>query len=610
MRSDIEFSPSHDPRRPSLAPRRPCLPEGIGRQALRHPDRPALLQDQEVVTYGELMERASALAARLQEVGVRRESPVAVCLPRGADLVTSVLGIWLAAGACLLIDPDTPRSRRDHLLRDSESRVVVTTPELAVGFPSARTLTPAADGHRPERGTPVAARPGVHDDDLAYLVYTSGTTGAPKGVLVEHGSLAAVAAAHEDVLDSRPARLLSRVALNSSTASDVFYSDLAHLASGRTLVILDEATRRDPDRLAHGIRAFGIDVLNGTPTQIRAMLLAGHADALAALKTLILGGEPIDRNLWDRLRSLPHVRVHNFYGPSECTIDVTTAELARHRHPVIGSERPGTSVWILDEDLRPVPDGQSGEICVTGTSLARGYTHPGPAESARFTHLHLPGGSGPVRVYRTGDMGRRDTAGVLEFLGRTDDQVSISGYRVELGEVEAALRGCDGVRDTAVGLEDDGSGERRLEAWVVLAEHSTLDQIRQALADRLPRHMLPRLHGAGAIPMGPTGKADTTALRAAVTQPPTTPATPETTETMTEEAVHGIVESIWCDTLGVAAVTPSDDFFDLGGDSVRATQMVVLARERLTLGIPIRTIFDHSGFAVFCKEIDAAMRAR
>ncbi|SEG18545.1 amino acid adenylation domain-containing protein [Nonomuraea solani] len=585
MRSDLEFSPSHDLRQP-------CLPERIGRQALRHPDRPALLQDQEVVTYGRLMERAAALAVRLQEAGVRRESPVAVCLPRGADLMTSVLGSWLAGGACLLIDPDTPRLRRDHLLRDSESRVVVTTPELAADFPSARTLTPEADGHR--RGTPVAARPG----DLAYLVYTSGTTGDPKGVLIEHGSLAAVAAAHEEVLASRPARL---VALNSGTGSDVFYSDLAHLASGRTLVVLDEATRRDPDRLARSIRTSGIEVLNGTPTQIRAMLLAGHADALAALETLILGGEPIDRNLWDRLRSLPHVRVLNFYGPSECTIDVTTAELARHPHPVIGNELPGTRVWILDEDLSPVPDGRSGEICVTGRSLARGYSHPGPAESSRFTHVRLPGESGPVRVYRTGDMGRRDPAGVLEFLGRTDDQVSISGYRVELGEVEAALRGCDGVRDTAVGLEDDGSGENRLVAWVVLAEHATLDQVRQALADRLPRHMLPRLHEAGAIPMGPTGKADTAALRAAVAVQPSA---------TTDDAVHGIVESIWCETLGVAAITPSDDFFDLGGDSVRATQMVVLARERLTLGIPIRTIFDHSEFAVFCKEIDAAMRAR
>ncbi|MBW8799074.1 MAG: non-ribosomal peptide synthetase [Streptomyces sp.] len=269
---------------------------------------------------------------------------------------------------------------------------------------------------------------------------------------------------------------------------------------------------------------------------------------------------------------------------------MTVAELARHPHPVIGTELPGSRILILDEHQVPVPDGQVGEICVTGTSLARGYTHPDPT-STQFTHLDLPGEPAPVRVYRTGDLGLRNTAGALEFRGRADNQVSVNGYRVELGEIESALRTHPGVHDVAVGAGEH-HGQTQLTAWLVLADHAELHQVQQHLDVRLPRHMLPRLEAVLAIPLGPTGKADITTLKQTMARP-----------TARDASLVDVVQTIWRETLGVTDVRPDDDFFALGGDSVQATRMIVATRRRLARAIPIRTVFDHSHFADFCTQL-------
>jgi len=577
---------------------RRCIPDAVLAQARMHPDRAAVVCGTETLSYHELAYRAAVLAAQLHEAGVRRESVVAICLPRTSDLVTSVLGIWLAGGACVLIDPATPQLRQEHILNDSGAIAVVTDTARAPDSEERAVLVP-----QPVPGASAAGvdtlKPvlDVTQEDLAYLVYTSGTTGMPKGVLVDHGNLARSAAAHEDVLHSWPGRPVQRVALNSGLGSDVLFSEIVNLAFGRTLVVLEEDTRRDPERLTRSITDRGIQVLDSTPTQIRTVLLAGCVNVLASLEILILGGEAVDEKLWQQLRALPHLRVYNFYGPSECTIDVTVAELARHPHPVIGTELPGNRILILDDHQAPVPDGQVGEICVTGTSLARGYTRPDPA-SMRFAHLAVPGEPSPVRVYRTGDLGRRNAAGALEFHGRADNQVSVNGYRVELGEIEAALRTHPDVHDVAVGAQGH-SGQTQLTAWLVLAGHADFHQIQEHLAQRVPRHMLPHLEAVTAIPLGPTGKADITALQRTAARP-----------TSQADSLADVVHTIWRETLGVTEVQPGDDFFALGGDSVQATQMIVATRSKLARAIPIRTVFDHSRFADFCTQLTTAAGPR
>lgn len=583
------------PRHPhdSAGPPITHLAAAVAEQARLFPDRSAVLSADRKLTYGQLVDQARALALRLRAAGAGPESAIGLCLPRTSDLVTATLGIWLAGAACVPIAPATPRLRRDQILRDANVSVAVAAASSSFDLPGVTCVPPQTAQSVTRRPAATGATASHLPSSLAYIVYTSGTTGTPKGVMVEHHSLAAMAAAHEEVLHTSALQPVRRVALNGGLGSDTFFSDLANLAFGRTLVVVDDATRRDPERLVGLLSDRRIELLDSTPTQIRAMLLANGASALGALTTLILGGEPIDPALWTQLRALPHVQVYNFYGPTECTIDATMARLADHPQPVIGHELPGARVWVLDRSLQPVPDGEAGEIYISGIGVARGYTRPPADGTGPFLDLRTADGARPVRAYRTGDRGRRTPSGALEFLGRADDQVSISGYRVELGDVEAALRACDGVQDAAVATLERAGG-LSLTAWTVLVQGHALDAVRQDLASRLPAHMLPQLSQVTHIPLGPSGKSDTTALKAADAsmQPATEgPALPDR------------MRVLWRQALGISDINADDDFFALGGDSMTATQMIVTARTELGLAIPIRTIFDHPHFTDFCLQL-------
>lgn len=486
------------------------LPQAIASQASADSSRPAMVSGKNVLTYGELLERAHSIAGRLITSGVCRETPVAACLPRGIAMGPAIVGTWLAGGYYVPLDPAGPPKRRDHMLRDSNAAVVIATAETvdAVGENTAAVMTISPDGAvtgpcpRIEIG-----KTRCSPQSLAYVIYTSGSTGRPKGVLIEHGNLAALASSQEAVLYGGQSRRIQHVALNNVTIADSFFSDFAHLAYGRTLHVIDEATRRDPDRLAHFINAHGIEVLDGTPTQVQMVVLAGHASALASLTILVLGGEPPSFELWQQLSQLAGVAPYNLYGPTECTVMVTAAALRDYPSPMLGSPLPGCSVWVVDDAIRQVPNGVIGELLVTGDQVGRGYLNPTPADAARFIDFQLPDSSRTVRAYLTGDQGRRDQAQHLEFLGRADSQVSISGHRVEIGEVETTLRRCIGVRAAAV------AARRRqydvtLAAFAVLDPGVRIENIQAQLAVALPHYMIPSVTTVDEIPMGPTGKAD------------------------------------------------------------------------------------------------------
>ncbi|MGW5350934.1 non-ribosomal peptide synthetase [Streptomyces sp. NPDC004031] len=616
MRSLLE-APGLGPVPPagSDGPDTRLVPQGILARAALHPERVAVVYGDTQLTYRELVTRAGELAGRLRAAGAVRESTVALCLPRTPDLVVAILAVWFAGAACLMTDPVAPPRRREHMLRDSRTELAVTTPELAAHFPAGiRVLLPTPDT-QPAQTAQTAPRPQVatRPDDLAYVIYTSGTTGRPKGVLVEHHALAALADSMEKALYRDAVPDVERVALNGGTSADPFFADFVNLTRGRTLVVVDEDTRRDPERLAELLVHRRVDLLDGTPTQIRALLLAAGPTALAGVRVLVLGSEPTDAELWKQLRALPGTRAHNYYGPTETTIYCTGAVVAEHPEPVIGTALPGNGIVILDEELRPVPDGQVGEIWVTGAQLARGYLNAGPAEQARFTDLRLPGRAAPVRAYRTGDRGRFDAAGQVEFLGRFDSQVSVNGYRVELGEIEAALRSCPGVGNAAVALVKDG-GQGTLAAWVLLTPATradpagSLDRIRARLAESLPAHMLPRMRAVPAVPMNIAGKADVQALTAS--NPPLTgPAAPEPGAGGDPAApepgqdLAALLRGHWTRTLRIDTVAPDDSFFALGGDSLMATELIVAVRERFAAAIPIRTIFDHPRFTDFQQAV-------
>jgi AMP-binding enzyme/Phosphopantetheine attachment site len=274
---------------------------------------------------------------------------------------------------------------------------------------------------------------------------------------------------------------------------------------------------------------------------------------------------------------------------------------------MLGSPLPGCSVWVVDDALRQVPDGETGELLITGGQVARGYLNPAAADAARFVTFQLPDRSRTVRAYRTGDRGRRDHAGQLEFLGRTDSQVSIAGHRVEIGEVETTLRGCSGVRAAAVGTRRH-EHETTLAAFAVLDPGTPVEGIRVQLAAALPRHMIPSVTIVPEIPMGPTGKADFTRLEQASRADEEELAGMAGQDSGAGPDVADTVRRIWCEMLDVATVDSADDFFSLGGDSVKATRVIVAIREILAPDIPIRVLFDHPRFEEFCSAVSTYSR--
>ncbi|MFG2053061.1 amino acid adenylation domain-containing protein [Micromonospora sp. NPDC048930] len=396
-------------------------------------------------TAGELRERAARVAGALAGRGLSG-APVAVLAARSRDTVVAFLGVLRAGAVFVPLDPDAPAPRLAAQVRAVGAQVVV-----GVGGPATVPL----DDLVQEGGQPPAAVP--TPGDPAYVIFTSGSTGTPRPVQVSHGAAAHLADALERTVyaGSRPGL---RVAVNAPLTFDASVKQLVQLGHGRSLYLVPEEVRRDGAALAAALAEHDVDVLDLTPSQLR-ILLAGAGDTrLPGL--LLLGGEAVPADLWEAVTALPGVRAVNLYGPTECTVDTSAAEIRAGDAPTIGRPLPGVGVWVLDEQLRPVPPGVAGELCVSGPQLADGYLGDPEATARRFVSVALPSGRAE-RVYRTGDRVRFDAERRLRYLGRLDDQVKIHGFRVEPGEVAAVLRGHPEVADVAVvARDDDGHGER------------------------------------------------------------------------------------------------------------------------------------------------------
>ncbi|WP_224248813.1 non-ribosomal peptide synthetase [Hyalangium gracile] len=591
--------------RPVEAPRPACVHAWIEEQARRAPGAIAVSCEAGTLTYAELDARANALAWRLHTLGVGPDVPVLLYLERSLEQIIAVLGVLKAGGAYIPLDPEFNAARLNDVLTDARSRVAVTAAADGPLFAHRDVTVVTVGGAKETRSEPppTAVRP----EHLAYVVYTSGSTGKPKGVMIPHRALASLIHSERALLGVTPTdRVLQFNSLSFDTSVEEIFLTLA---SGATLVLRDAAMLATVEAFLEGCRRWEISVLD-LPTAFWHTL----TDALeerdltlpASIRMVIIGG---DRARAERVRQWhrrvpPSIWLVNTYGPTETTVSSTSfellAETSRKLEDVpIGRPLRTMGAYVLDGRMEPVPTGGVGELWLAGEGLARGYLGEPALTAERFVpnpHAATPGG----RLYRTGDLARVRADGVLEFLGRADAQVKVRGFRVELGELEAALRARDGVRDALVLLRPgaSGSAEGELVAYVVAPPEVTASELRAHMAARLPPYMVPahfvRLE---AFPYNASGKVNRRAL-----PEPDAPVTGRAPRTAAEELLAGI----WASVLGLGGVGVDQGFFELGGHSLLAMQVISRIRDAFGVELPVRALFEDGTVAALAARLEQA----
>nr|WP_245553364.1 non-ribosomal peptide synthetase [Nocardia veterana] len=580
---------------------RDLLPEVLVRGVRFGPERVAVRIDGRSVTYGELDRQSSQLARVLIEAGVGPERAVAIALPRSYEMIAAVWAVAKAGGAYVPVDPSYPPERVRHMVTDSAAVIGVTTTEFVAGLPAATDWLvlddPAtADACARRRAEPVTdadrIRP-LRPDNAAYTIYTSGSTGLPKGVTVTHRRVANLAAHATRLCRVEPRHRFLHVCSPSFDQS--LEEWLLAFGSGATLVIAPPAILGGRE-LAELLRAERVTHTMITP----AMLATVDPADLPDLEVVGAGGDATTPELLAKWQ--PGRRFVNSYGPTEATISSAYAVLVAGAPITIGTPVPGSVTLVLDARLQPVPPGVAGELYVVGDALARGYHRRAGLSAQRF--VACPWGGPGTRMYRTGDLVRwivgRTGEWELEYLGRTDFQVKIRGFRIELGEIDAVLTGHDDI-DFAVTLgRETPTGATALVSYVRAVPGRSVDpqQLIGYAARSLPAHMVPAaVVVLDEVPLTPVGKLD----RKALPQPQfrardyREPGTPQ----------QRLVAAVLAETLGVPRVGVDDDFFELGGNSLIATQVVARLGDRLGSRIPVRTVFEASTVRALAERLAA-----
>ncbi|MEU5420564.1 amino acid adenylation domain-containing protein [Streptomyces sp. NPDC020667] len=576
--------------------------EAFDRQARRTPRATAVTFEGERLSYAELAGRTVQLARHLLEHGAAPDTPVAVCLPRGTGLVTSALAVMAAGGAYLPLSPEDPSARLVDLLRAAGAVHVLTTDALAPLFAAAGVPVTCVDSfpwaEEPWAEEPWAEEPWpgipsatcrVGPDHLAYVMHTSGSTGTPKAVGVPHRGLANRIRSLQDTHGLEPS---DRVLHKTPCTFDVSLWELLWpLTAGATLVVAAPGGHRDPAYLVDVIERERVTTVHFVPPMLAAFLEEPGLDRCASLRRVLCSGEELPVPTRDRCLSRLPARLFNAYGPTEASIEVTEwecrppagADVADARVP-IGRPVPGAEVYVLDGELRPSPVGVPGELYLGGPVLARGYLGQPALTADRFVphpYGRVPG----ARLYRTGDLVRRRPDGSLDFLGRDDHQVKIRGMRIEPGEIENVLRAHPGMREAVV-----VAAGAELAAYVVGHEAGDPDALvtvlRGHLRDRLPGFMVPaHLVVLPRLPLNASGKVDRAALPA-----PAPAAAPGGAEPADE--VERTLARIWSQVLGRPRTGVTEDFFTIGGDSLKSIQVVHRAREA-GLSLRVGDLFHH-----------------
>ncbi|MGW7579252.1 non-ribosomal peptide synthetase, partial [Streptomyces sp. NPDC054765] len=600
-------------------------------QCARTPQATAVVCEETALTYAELNERANRLAHLLTARGAGPERLVALALPRSAEMIVALLGVLKSGAAYLPLDPGHPQDRIAFTLANAAPDMVLTTTGSAAvtaGAGISQLLLDTAGTRELLAAQPATAPsgPGAGPSHPAYALYTSGSTGTPKGVLVEHRALVNHMSWMTDAfpLDAHDI-VLARTALTFDAS---VWEIWLPLLSGATLCVAPEALSREPERLLAYIRRHGVTVAQFVPSLLAVVAGAtgmtgaagvtsdagvtndagdsGEVEPLP-LQRVFVGGEPIPPALAARTAESWGVSVHNLYGPTESTVQITTHAFDPGADTgVVPVGRPvwNTRVHVLDSALTPVPVGVPGELYVAGDQLARGYLGRPDLTAGRF--VADPFGAPGTRMYRTGDLVKRRADGLLEFAGRADDQVKIRGLRIEPGEIEAVVTSHPQVQQAAVVVREDRPGDKRIVAYVVPAEGTDTARagLREHAARILPDYMVPSAFVTlDVLPLTPNGKLDRRALPA-----------PDLVSTTASRRPRDPREEILCglfaEVLGVERVGADDNFFDLGGHSLLAMRLI--SRVRTVLGVEpaVRDLFETPTAAGLAGRLDQVAGAR
>ncbi|MFD9286171.1 amino acid adenylation domain-containing protein [Streptomyces mirabilis] len=571
-------------------------------QATATPDAVAVVAGAHRATYADVDRRATALAAELQARGIGPENLVGVCLGRSVEMVVALLGILKSGAAYLPLDPSYPADRLRHMTIDSGAGLWLCDAEhRAQALASGAADVLLVEDLPAEPAAPVA--PAVHPHHLAYVIYTSGSTGLPKGVAVDHAAIASFlrSAAERPGLGADD-RVLALTPLSFDiSALELFLP----LTRGATVVMAPRAANTDPELLAATIAEGGVSVVQATPTTWRILLASGWTDGHG--RVLLSGGEPLDPQLARDLLATGGT-LWNLYGPTEATVWATAACIdAVADRVTVGTALSNTRLHVVDEGGREAGPGVTGELWIGGAGVARGYLNRPALTADRF--VPDPFGDASGRLYRTGDLARWSADGILEVLGRNDHQVKVRGVRIELGEIEACARSHPLVTDAVVVVDREAAGGDQLVAYLVPA-HDARNvsedlprQVRDHLAQRLPAHMVAQGYAVlDALPRTPAGKTD----RGAVQRIPHSPV--RASGSMPDDASlpphTAAVRRVWAEVLGLDDVSPYDDFFGLGGQSLTAVRVV--ARLRVELGVPVdaQSVFAHPTPATLAAALD------
>ena len=576
-------------------------------QSARTPHRTAISFAEKQFTYEDVNTKANQLAHRLRELGVEPEHRVGLYMERCPEMLIGVLGILKAGGCYVPLDPASPRERLAFIIEEGSLSILVTQSTLSAHITNERLRTVCLDSDDEElERAPTTNPPSITSPQhLAYIIYTSGSTGRPKGVMVEHAAVINLSFALRDSVYANTNEPL-RVGLNAPLIFDASVKQWLQLLQGHELHIVPEQVRADPARFLAFIQHHKLSIFDCTPTQLKSLLASGlGAISTYAPPMILVGGEEIDDATWHILATSKDTAYFNVYGPTECTVDTTVCCVrTAPRQASIGRPVPNAQVYILDENLKPVPIGVCGEICIGGAGVARGYLERPSLTAEAF----IPNPFGPrfgERLYKTGDLARYLPDGRIKYLGRKDSQIKLNGYRIELKEIEAVILEHSAVQDAAV-IVKPIEGRQEILAYIVSRERlqsETADpeiDVRTFLRERLPEYMIPTAYvSLSALPLTINGKLD----RARLPDPQKNSQAFTTKYEAPCNQVERTIASIWQEELQLEKVGIHDNFFDLGGTSLSMAR--VFDRLQATFGNRLKMVelFRHTTISALAKYL-------